>query len=254
MAQTVTGVGTVPGSYTATITVKDAAGNKITQKVKITVETAAFAKGAFYGTALPDGKASSYLRFSVGKTGKVTGKVKHGSKWHSFSSSLASCTASKATFKPQVKIGSKTFKPGTVTVKTRKVGGLSLVEAVNSKGTFAAQKKPNLEKKGKALAKLVGWTFPEFTRNAPNSGLTKKKDKLTVRLESGDAVTVSGVVGGKKLAAISWVSLVSGVESADGGTVYTLYVDIIDAALNYGRTLVITATAGTGGTTAEFIE
>ena len=84
MAQTVTGVGTVPGAYTATITVRDAAGNKITQKVKITVETAALANGTFYGTAKP-GKSSdpsAYLQFSVGKTGKVTGKVKHGSKWH----------------------------------------------------------------------------------------------------------------------------------------------------------------------------
>ena len=244
-------MGTVPGSYTATVTVKDAAGNKITQKVKITVETAAFAKGAFYGTALPDGKTSSYLRFSVGKTGKVTGKVKHGDKWHSFSSSLASCTASKATFSPKVKVGSKTFKPGTVTVKTRKVGGLSLVEAVNSKGTFAAQKKPNLVKNGKALAKLVGWTF-EFSRKDANSGLTKKKDTLTVRLASGDAVTVSGIVGGKKLTALSWVALVSAVDSSDGETVYTLYVDIIDAALNYWRTLVISATAS--GATATFAE
>ena len=72
----ITGVGTVPGAYTATITVKDAAGNKITQKVKITVETAAFANGTFYGTAKP-GKSSdpsAYLQFSVRQDGQGDGQ------------------------------------------------------------------------------------------------------------------------------------------------------------------------------------
>ena len=71
-----TGVGIVPGSYTATITVKDAAGNKITQNVKITVETAAFANGTFYGTAKP-GKSSdpsAYLQFSVRQDGQGDGQ------------------------------------------------------------------------------------------------------------------------------------------------------------------------------------
>ena len=245
----ITGVGTVPGSYATTVTVKDAAGNKITQNVKITVETAAFAKGTFYGTAFPgvnDEDSWSYLKFSVGKTGNVTGKVKHGDKWHSFSSSLASCTATKATFKPQIKIGTKTFKPGTIAVKTRKAGGLSLSEAANSRGTFTAQKKPNLVKAGKPLAALVEWS-DIFDRDTPDSGLTKKKDRLEVFLGSGDAVTVSGIVGGKKLAAISWASLVSDVEAVDGETVYTLYVDIVDASLKYQRTLVLQVSMGDDG-------
>ena len=135
-------------------------------------------------------------------------------------------------------------------MKTHKTGGLSLVEAANSKGTFAAQKKPNLEKKGKALAKLVGWTFPEFTRNTPDSGLTKKKDRLTVVLANGDAVKVTGVVNGKKLTALSWVTLVSGMTTSGGITTYTLYADIISASPKYERTLVITATVGPSGVNA----
>ena len=246
----ITGVGTVPGAYTAKVTVTSAAGNKITQNVKFTVSVPSWAKGTFYGTAKPDGKALSYLKFTVGSTGKVSGKVTYKGKAYPFAAKYKSCTASKATFSPAIKVGSKTFKPGTVTVKERESSGLSLVEAANSKGTFAAQKKPNLVKKGKALAELVGKTFT-FTKEDADSGLTKTRDKLTVKLESGDAVTVSGTVGGKELTAISWVTLVSDVTAAPGATAYTLYVDMIDAKLKYEKTLTIVATAGSGGTEAE---
>ena len=255
----ITGVGTVPGAYTAKVTVKSAAGNKITQKVKITVNVPSWAKGDFYGLAYPGvesvGSWGTYLKFSVGATGKVSGKVTHKGKAYSFTSAYTSCTAAKATFSPKVKIGKKTFKPGTVTVKPLKVGGLSLVEAANSKGTFSAQKKPELVKKGKTLAKLVGKTF-KFTKKAKNSGLTKSKDKLEVKLANGDAVKVTGVVGGNKMAALSWVTLVSGKTTMGGTSVYTLYVAIIDANVNYERTLVITATVSSGDVkaTAAFTE
>ena len=237
----ITGTPTKPGSFTATVTVKDAAGNTITQKVKITVEAAAYAKGTFYGTAKPGKKSdpAAYLQFTVGKTGKVSGKVTYKGKAYSFKSTLASCTASKATFAPKVKIGKTTFKPGTVTVKTRKIGGLSLVEAANSKRTFAAQKKPGLVKKGKALAKLVGKSFT-FTKKTKNSGLTKSGDKLKVKLADGDKVTASGTVNGKKLAALSAPLIVSEVSALDGMTTYTLYADILDAKIKYYKTVVFT--------------
>ena len=245
----ISGVGTVPGAYTAKVTLTSAAGNKITQNVKITVSVPSWAKGTFYGTAKPDGKTLSYQKFTVTATGKVSGKVNYKGKAYSFTSAYKSCTATKATFAPSVKVGKKTFKPGTVTVKTQKLADLSLVEAANSKGTFAAQKKPNLVKKGKALAKLVGKTFT-FTKKTKNSRLTKSKDKLSVKLAEGDAAKVTGVVGGKKLTAISWVTLVSSKATKSGSEVYTLYVDIIDASLKYERTLVIKATVSTGGVKA----
>ncbi|MBR2839588.1 MAG: SUMF1/EgtB/PvdO family nonheme iron enzyme [Kiritimatiellae bacterium] len=250
----ISGKASVTGDFTATVTVKDAAGNKITQDVKMTVNAPSWAKGAFYGTAKPGKKNSdpvAYLQFSVGATGKVSGKVTYKGKAYSFTSAYKSCTSSKATFAPKVKVGSSTFKPGTVTVKAQKIDGLSLVEASAAKaGVFAAQKKPNLVKKGKPLAALVGKTF-SFTKKSANSGLTKSKDKLSVKLVSGDAVKVAGTVKGKKLTALSWVALVSGKETSGGSTVYTLYVDIIDASLKYERTLVITATVGKRGTKAS---
>ena len=247
----ITGKATVVGDFTATVKVKDEAGDKITQEVKITVKAPSWAKGNFYGTAKPGktGDPTAYLKFSVGSTGEVSGKVTYKGKAYSFTSAYKSCTASKATFAPKVKIGSKTFKPGTVAVKSQKIGGLSIVEAANSEGTFAAQKKAGLVKKGKALAKLVGKTF-KFTKKTKNSGLKKSKDKLEVKLADGDAVKVSGVVNGKKLTALSWVTLVSGKATKGGSEVYTLYVDMIDASLKYERTLVITATVGSGSVKA----
>ncbi|MBO7720982.1 MAG: leucine-rich repeat protein [Kiritimatiellae bacterium] len=179
----ITGTGTVSGDFTATVTVKDAAGNKITQKVKITVEAAAYAKGDFYGTAKPGKKGDpmAYLQFTVGKTGKVSGKVTYKGKAYSFKSTLSSCTASKAAFTPSVKIGKATFKPGAVTIRETENAGGFLVEAANKKGTFTGQKKANLVKKGKALAKLIGKSFT-FTKKTKNSGLTKNGDKLKVKL------------------------------------------------------------------------
>ena len=244
----ITGKSTKPGSYTATVTVTDAAGNKVTQKVKITVKAPSWASGTFYGTAKPGKKKSdpaAYLQFTVGTDGKVSGKMTYKGKAYSFKTSYSSCTVSAATFTPKVKVGSSTFKPGKVTVKSQKVDGLSLVEASNAKGTFAAQKKPNLVKKGKALAKLVGKTFA-FTKKDKNSGLAKSKDKLSVTVSNGDSAKVAGTVNGKKLSA-SLPLLVSGKETVDGVTTYTLYVDIIEPSLKYERTLAITVTVNAAG-------
>ena len=247
----ITGVGTVPGTFTATVTVKSAAGNTVTQKVKITVNVPSWAKGTFYGTAGIKSEGTwAYVKFTVGSTGKVTGKVTYKGKGYSFTSAYKSCTATKATFAPKAKVGSYTLKPGTATVKKRTMNGLTTTEALASGGGgFYAQKKPNLVKKGKPLATLVGETFT-FTKKDANSGLTKSKDKLAVKLGNGDVATVSGTVKGKALKALSWAVLASDKETVEGVTTYTLYVDIVDAALKYAKTLVITATDGPNGVKA----
>ena len=250
----IAGTPTKPGSYIVTVTVKDAAGNKITQEVKILVSVPSWTKGTFYGLAFPGVTAKdswSYLQFAVDSAGGVSGKVKYNGKWCSFKSSCSSCTAAKMTFSPKVKIGSSVFKPGAVTAKRQNAGGVSVVAASDKYGFVAAQKKPGLVKKGKALAKLVGKSYT-FSSADANSGLTKSKDKLVVALGDGDSVTVSGVVGGKKLSPLTWALLVSapGAGSGDAEPAYTLYVDIIDATLKYERTLVITATVSAGGVKA----
>ena len=241
----IAGTAKAPGSYTATITAKSAAGNKVTQKVKFTVTVPSWAKGTFYGTAYVSdpygyGGHSEYMKFTVGATGKVSGKIQYNGKWRSFTSAYTSCTSSKAVFSPTVKLDKEvTVKPGKVTVAKREYAWFTAVEAA-ADWRFAARKKPNLVKKGKALAALVGETFT----------VKKGKEKLTVKLGDGDAVTVSGTVNGKKLSEVSWALWLVGKEDDGSVETYTFCVDIIDTKLNYQQTVFVTAEVGPRGTTA----
>ena len=239
------GKATKPGSFTATVTVTDAAGFKATQKVKIDVAVVSWAKGTFYGTAKPGGE-TAYLQFTLGKGGDVSGKVKYKGKWRTFTSSCSYCSASKAKFTPKVKVGSSTFKPGVVTVAKVKTGGLELVEASDANGVFAAQRKAGLLKDGKALSSLVGKKFTITRADSSKLGL-KKGDKLVVKLGSGDKATVSGVVGGKKLTAFTWAVLVS----EKGAYGYTVYVDVVSPALKRAFTLAIEAHLDATGNIVE---
>ena len=232
-----------PGSYVVAVTVTDAIGHKISQEVKVDVSAPSWARGTFYGLAYPGIKASdswSYLKFTADSSGQVSGKVKYRGKWRSFKSAYSSCSASQAKFSPKIKIGSYTFKPGAIAVKTQKVDGLAVVAASDKGGFVTAQKKPKLVKGGKALSALVGKSYT-FTKAVADSGLTKSRDRLVVALGNGDVATVSGVIGGKKLSPISWALLVAdpGVGSWSTKPDYTLYVDIIDPSLKYERTLVL---------------
>ena len=70
----ITGKPTVPGKYVATVTVKSAAGNKISQKVKIYVTVPSGYYGPFDGYALVK-TTPAYVTFTSDKYGAVSGKV-----------------------------------------------------------------------------------------------------------------------------------------------------------------------------------
>ena len=250
----ITGNATKPGSYAATVVVTDAAGNTITQSVKIKVSVPSWGKGEFNGYASVPGGSSyttAYLKFNVGSTGKVTGKVTHKEKGYSFSSAMSSCTASKAVFSPTVKIGSKTFKPGKVTIGMVKAGELSLVEASAADRAFTAQKKPGLVKKGKELAALAGWERT-FTKEDDNSGLTKGNDRLVVRFGDDDDATVSGIVGGKDISALSCALNFAGKqENGDGSATYEIKVRVIASAVKYERSILFAVTVDAAGLVAD---
>ena len=78
----ITGTPIRSGKYTATVTVKDAAGNTIKQKVKITVYVPSSIKGTYYGTAEPSPyfhtieSNSSAVTVTISSSGKVSVKVK----------------------------------------------------------------------------------------------------------------------------------------------------------------------------------
>ena len=233
----ISGTPTKPGEYTATVTVKTASGNKIVQDVKVSVSMPSWAKGTFYGTARLGSRESDpqgYLKFTVGLDGKVSGKIKHKGKWRAFTSSVSYCEAKMAKFTPKVKIDSSTFKPGAVNVVKVGMNGLAIVTASDKNAMFVAQKKSGLLKEGKALAALVGKSF-EITKSSNAELGLKKGDKLVVKLGSGDKATVSGVVGGSELTALSWAALVA----EKGSYGYMVYVDIIAPGLKRACTLVL---------------
>ena len=259
----ITGKPTKPGNFIATVTVR--AGSKvtpITQRVKFKVSVPSWAKGTYYGKALPGsaGDPPAYLKFTVGSTGKVSGKVTYEGKAYSFTSVCASCTDGKATFKPQVKIGSSTFKPGTVTVKNRALADeVFVTEGANSKATFVGQKKANLLKVNGKLAELIGRTL-SFTKEDEGSGLTKSKERLDVLFSSGDSVKVSGTVGGKTLTALSvplfvvdssLVIIDEGTDTESYWAEYRLEACIFDATLKYYKTLAVTVDIGDFGAVVD---
>ena len=74
----ITGTPTKPGTYTVTVTVTDAAGNKITQKVKITVALPSWAKGTFYGYTYSGssfGRDSRKVTITISSSGKASAKI-----------------------------------------------------------------------------------------------------------------------------------------------------------------------------------
>ena len=70
----VTGTPKKPGKYTATVTVKSAAGNKVSQKVKLYVTVPSGYYGTFNGYARVK-TTPAYIAFTSDKYGKVSGKV-----------------------------------------------------------------------------------------------------------------------------------------------------------------------------------
>jgi hypothetical protein len=252
---TISGKPTVPGIYTATITAKDAAGNKISQKVKITAEVMSWAAGTYNGRAMVDsGSVPAIAKCTVGKTGKVSGKIDYKGKSYSFTSKCSSSTEDATTFPVKVKIGSKTFSAGMVTA-FRAGTEFKVVCAEGAGYSFLVQKSPGLLKANGALAQYVGKTFAVSGSDEGGSdwGLKKSTDKLTFKILNGDSVQFSGTVNGVKVPATSAALrlIYSGldhsedsgvVKEVDDGEVYTtykLYADLVALKGKYFHAITI---------------
>ena len=231
----ISGVPLKPGSFTSKVTVKDSSGKSISQNVKFKIIVPVWAKGTFYGTAMPDGKNKSYIRFTVGETGKVSGKVMYKSKWKSFKSSMSSSSDGAVGFSPKVDLGSeKTFKPGKITVQPAEKGGFVYAAAGNAAGDVAAQARSGLVKNGRKFEPLLDTEY-EFNSDDPNSGLTKSSDRLFVKFGNNDTVTVTGQVKGKKIEEFSWALLFFYREPSVSGDSEAIYLslDICKPSLKY---------------------
>lgn len=231
----ISGVPQKPGSFTSKVTVKDSSGKSISQNVKFKIIVPVWAKGTFYGTAMPDGKNKSYIKFTISEAGKVSGKVMYKSKWKSFKSSMSCSSDGDVGFSPKVDLGSgKTFKPGRITVQAAEKGGFVYAAAGNSAGDVVAQARSGLVKNGRKFETLLDTEY-EFNRDDANSGLTKSSDRLFVKFGNNDTVTVTGQVKGKKIEEFSWALLFFYREPSVSGDSETIYLslEICEPSLKY---------------------
>ena len=229
----ISGSATKPGTFTATVTAKSAAGNKVTQKVKFTVYAYDTAVGTFNGYArfkATDPAAS--LTFTVRAKGEVSGKVIFKDKSYSFTSQLSYSTPNWSQFSPSIKIGKTTYKPGKVMIYEFP----NLETTVNAQvegGTmeFCAYKKPDLIVDDGPLAGLVGEAV-ELTDEASGAN-------LKVLFQKNDVALVSGTIGGKTVGCSSQLCLKG---SYNNGTsdCYDVAVPVVLYKNKFYRTLYFT--------------
>ena len=243
----ISGIPTVPGSYTMSVTVKTAAGNSTTLKVKIKILAPKWAQGTFWGYVFPEGlsKPGGTLTFKVGSTGKISGKVTYKGKAYSFTSNYTDCDFVNAEFTPpSLKLGSKTFKLGRVTVTDEELkfegnGGLFYV-ASNAGGTFFAQKPFKFITSSGYLASIYKWS-KKFTSTTSGSGLSGN-DWLKVTLMD-DVAVVKGKVGGKSFSLSAPLNYTRKKIASNGFTTYEFRAYVYDAKTGYRKWLQFTALA-----------
>ena len=246
----ITGVPAKLGSYTATVTVKDAAGNKISQKVKINVVMPDWAKGTFNGFAYIDGDGAqpSLLQFTVGSTGGISGKVAYRGKPYSFTSSCSTFSENETSFKPTFVLGSKTYKPGTVklcVVTELAAENLVIVEAFNDDETFRAQKQLGYIRAGGKLAGANGHVFT-FTAATANSGLSSG-DTLTIGLKNDVAWVKDGSTVGGVALSVTTLPMFLWNPALGYPKTYYYQVFIVDDKVNYGKRLFVTVKLNSKG-------
>ena len=241
----ITGTPVKPGYYDVTITVTDAAGNKITQIVKLTLGVLSWSKGDYYGTAYPFGKGDrpGYFTFNVAANGKVSGKVTYKGKAYSFKSECNYSSKLRLLFKPQITIGSKTFSPGYITIaqRTLALGGVVVEEGNDDNGLVLVQRPTGVVTETGRLAELIGQEFV-LTKDSNYSPNLLDGDEIVVRVVDGDTVFMRGTIQGKTLYGTSVPLRVENYLKRGNGNCYILSAYLFDESLNYYRTIRIQAT------------
>ncbi|MBQ3343521.1 MAG: C10 family peptidase [Kiritimatiellae bacterium] len=241
----ITGTPVKPGYYDVTITVKDAAGNKITQIVKLTLGVLSWSKGDYYGTAYPFGKGGrpGYFTFNVAANGKVSGKVTYKGKAYSFKSECNYSSKLRLLFKPQITIGKKTFEPGYITIaqRTLALGGVVVEEGNDDNGLVLVQRPTGVVTETGQLAELIGQEFV-LTKDSNYTPNLIDGDEIIVRVVDNDAVFMRGTIQGKTLYGTSVPLRVENYLKRGNGNCYILSAYLFDESLNYYRTIRIQAT------------
>ena len=253
---TITGIPKKLGSYTATVTVKDAAGNKISQKVKFKVVMPEWAKGTFNGYAYIDGMSAqpSLLQFTVGSSGGISGNIAYRGKKYSFSSKCSNFSEMETTFKPTFILGSRTYSPGTLklgVVFALSEQGFVITEAWKENDidfSFHAQKRLGYIRTGGKFEGANLRTFT-FTASTPGSGLSSG-DTLTVGLKNDVAYIKEGsTVGGVELSTSTLPIFLDPVRFVMGyPSIFYYQIYVVDYKANYNKTILVTVKLNDKGT------
>jgi uncharacterized repeat protein (TIGR02543 family) len=221
-----------PGTFTATITVKTAGGNKITQKIKMSVEAYSGVWGVYKGYArFKATDPAANLTFSIQSKGQVTGKVIFKDKSYSFTSQLSYSTPSFSEFSPSIKIGKTTYKPGKVTIYEFENLATTVEAEASGEMEFCAYKQPHLIVANGPLADAAQM-------------MAELKDEasaayLTATFKLGDTVLVTGTIGGKPVNFSSQLSL-KGSYNNGSSDCYDLVTPVVLYKYGFYRTLFFT--------------
>ena len=244
----ITGTVKKPGAYTVKVTVTSAAGNKITQNVKIDVKAPSWAYGTFYGYGIVvvSGKEIPVMaKFTSTEVGKVSGKVTYKGTACAFTANYASATDAEARFTVSFTAGGVAFK-SAMSIK-QKTSGLTYTRAHALKADsfeLEMQKVVPLVQTGKSLEGMIGKSYT-FKYGYANAGLTKSGDKLVVKFADKDVVKLSGIAGGKSFSGLSASVMACGKSKTETTTKYKLNVPVVAGTVGYYRLLTFKVTIDT---------
>ena len=239
----ITGTPHDPGKHTVTVTVTDAAGNKIVQKVKINVKAPSWAYGNFNGWALVEGTPAS-MKFTSTAYGDVSGKVVLKGKSYPFECDYSIYNSDLGGMFPSISLTSSAYLP-TMPIVQRS-SGLTYTESFANEEGFAArlQKVVPLVQAGKSLKGMIGKSYT-FKPGYKGSGISKSGDKLVVKFCDKDMAKVSGIINGKTFTGLSVGLMACGKSKTSTTTKYKLNVPVVEGTVKYYRLLTFKVTIDT---------
>ena len=249
----ITGTATGPGVYKPVITVKSAAGNKITLKFTFKIAIPEFARGTYYGAAWMGRKWNSPyadVRFTIGKFGAVSAKLKLRGKTKSVVGQCSFADEESAKFGLTVKFDDEKYIFGNVLINNGYHGDVPIVTAMSAPSgsttptaELMARKHYTVISDGMPLSGIVGETFRVTEIDDAYSNPTWRcKFNLKLLFNEKNNLTITGTVKGKKIATMSKYLEVSGKAGTLREPVYILTTCIMDWNTLFYRELKVEVT------------
>ena len=210
----ISGTPKAPGKYIATVTVKSAGGNKISQKVLINIAAPEYVKGTYYGYAKMTTKASDPLaevRLSVDKWGGVSAKFAWKGKTYSATSKCSSADDDVSFFPLTVKVGKTSYKFGQILLAKDLYYEPRFVAMGTGSLDLFAMRAPDPSLISSKLVDGEPAKFADFVDTSVTltdaqdmSGLAKGNIKLNLKFKDGDVVYITGKARRSPPSAKTW--------------------------------------------------